>query len=247
MLKIKPPCEITRTPQSITEHYKAHDWKNFTLYYSIPCLDGLMPKKYIQHWHLFVYGLKIFLQPTVSDHDFQLAKRSIYKFVEEIESLYGKHFMRYNVHLLLHIPMFIKLYGPLWVWSAFPPEHFNGVIKKLFYGTQYIPQQISKCFSRLRHVKNNSSVFNDKRSNKIATDMFTELMNECRVKNCIEYGDKLRNFRKGKRKTLTLTEKIIFEQAIGETVQEKCKSYQRLIYKNILFHTITYKRLKKKK
>ncbi|KYN18658.1 hypothetical protein ALC57_09026 [Trachymyrmex cornetzi] len=48
---IQPPCEITRIPQSITKRsqWKASEYKNFLLYYSLICLDGLLPKKYVKH------------------------------------------------------------------------------------------------------------------------------------------------------------------------------------------------------
>lgn len=45
LLQIKPPCEITRTPRSITErkYWKGSEWRNFLLYYSVVCLQNLMP------------------------------------------------------------------------------------------------------------------------------------------------------------------------------------------------------------
>ena len=63
-----------------------------------------MRKKYYHHWFLFVFGLHIFLQPEISDEDFRLAKKAFNKFVNLIEPLYGKKFMKFNVHLLTHIP-----------------------------------------------------------------------------------------------------------------------------------------------
>lgn len=154
LLAIKPPCEITRTPQSIINNkYKANDWKYFILYYSVSCLSGLMDNKYYKHWFLFVFSLSIFLKASITDVEFRLAKKALIQFVKEIEKLYGKRFMKYNVHVLLHIPMFVKNYGAIWAWSAFPFEHYNGVIKQLFHGTQCIPEQICKLYHRLQYVK----------------------------------------------------------------------------------------------
>lgn len=62
LLRIKPPCEITRTPQPVGKDYNAHDWRSFILYYSLPCMMNLMPKKYVQHWFLFVLSLTILLR-----------------------------------------------------------------------------------------------------------------------------------------------------------------------------------------
>lgn len=48
---IKPPCEISRIPRSITEKqfWKASEYKNFLLYYSPLCLCNLMRRTYIKH------------------------------------------------------------------------------------------------------------------------------------------------------------------------------------------------------
>ncbi|OXU32000.1 hypothetical protein TSAR_013768, partial [Trichomalopsis sarcophagae] len=159
LLSIRPPTEITRTPRPVADKYKANEWKNFVLYYSIPCLKGIMKTKYIKHWHLFVFGLNLLLKEIISDSDLDLAKAAFEKFVFNVENLYGKEFLKFNVHLLLHIPRFVKNYGALWAWSAFPFENFNGVIKKVFHGTQYVPQQVVKTFQRLRYrlkKRNNS-------------------------------------------------------------------------------------------
>ena len=101
-----------------------------------------MPAIYIKHWFLFVFSLSILLK--ISDIDYQQAKKALYLFVKDVEVLYGSEFMKYNVHLLLHLPDFVKRYGALWAWSAFPPERYDGVLKKLFHGTQCVPQQLAK-------------------------------------------------------------------------------------------------------
>ena len=56
---MKPPSEITRTPNSVKEiqHWKASECKNYLLYYSLPCLMNILPLKYVQHWFLLVYSM----------------------------------------------------------------------------------------------------------------------------------------------------------------------------------------------
>lgn len=45
LTNILPPSEITRIPRSIVQRklFKASEWKNILLYYSLPCLSRLMP------------------------------------------------------------------------------------------------------------------------------------------------------------------------------------------------------------
>ncbi|XP_036143289.1 uncharacterized protein LOC118645713 isoform X1 [Monomorium pharaonis] len=248
MLTIKPPCEVTRTPQSILNYtnYKANDWKNFILYYSLPCLSNLMKQEYIKHWFLFIYGLSIFLKTTITEEEFQLAETALHSFVKNTEMLYGKTFMKYNVHLLLHLPLFIKNYGSLWAWSAFPFEHYNGVLKQLYHGTQFIPQQICKLYYRLKYIQNQSIIFSDARCSTKSKNLYLKLMNECRVKNCIEYEDNLRIFEKPQRLELSVVEKLVIETTLEERINSFALKYYRFIYKNILYHSYDYRRLLKR-
>lgn len=246
LVNAMPPCEITRASAPLDKITKASQWKSLICYYSIPCFEGLMRPKYLKHWFLYVFSLHIYLKDKATDEELQLAKKAIYQFVEEIEGLYGETFMKFNAHILLHIPHFVELYGNLWAWSAFPFEHYNGVIKQLFHGTQCIPEQICKQYHRLRYVKMHSDIFDREDCNYRVQSFYTSLMNQCRIKNCIEYGDSLRLFGKPKNTSLSVVEKIVIEERLQERVKEKCQMFQRFIFKNTLFHSNNYKRLKKR-
>ena len=64
LLNMKPPSELTRCPRSTKERalYKASEWKNFLIYYSLVCYKDLLPKNYYQHCFLFVYSIQIILK-----------------------------------------------------------------------------------------------------------------------------------------------------------------------------------------
>ena len=94
LLRCKPPKEVTRTPQPLDEHYKASEWKNLLIYYSVPCLKGLLPTKYLNHWYLFTYSMTIFLKDIITDEEFISAENALDKFVKDFESLYGLSNMR---------------------------------------------------------------------------------------------------------------------------------------------------------
>ncbi|EFN72341.1 hypothetical protein EAG_12648, partial [Camponotus floridanus] len=133
--EILPPCEITRTPQSVSNisQWKASEFKHFLIYYSMPCLKDLLPLTFYKHWSLLVLP-------------FEKAKRAINKFVKNIEVLYGMELMKFNVHLLLHIPNSVKDFGALWAWSAFPYESYNSVLRNMLHSSQIILQQICKSY-----------------------------------------------------------------------------------------------------
>jgi len=47
-----------------------------------------------------------------------------------------------NVHLLCHLVLQVRNWGPLWSYSCFPFESVNGVIRKLFHGTRDMSEQV---------------------------------------------------------------------------------------------------------
>ena len=119
---------------------------------------------------------------------------------------------RPNVHVLLNIPKFVKNYGALWAWPAFIYETFNGAIKQLFHGGQYVPDQICKPYNCLRYLKNQAHIFSLPDTNKKARITFIKLMNQCNVKNCIKNEEDLKIFGAPVKKNLTTTEKVIIDE-----------------------------------
>ena len=50
--------------------------------------------------------------------------------------------MTMKVHMLRHIPMCVRNFGPLWVFSCFAYESSNGFLKTMVHGTRYIADQV---------------------------------------------------------------------------------------------------------
>lgn len=242
--EICPPCEITRCPENIEDIQKASQWKNFLLYYSMVVLKNILPKKFYDHWFLFVYSAHTLLKPTLSKEEFQSAEKCLIEFHDGIEKLYGKRFMSFNVHTLKHSMKFVKYFGSLWAWSAFPFENYNGVIKKLFHGTQCIPEQICKSYFRLRQIKSKSEIFDKDDCSQKGKNLFIKMMESCEVKNCIRYNDDLKLF-SPKRCDLTELEGNLTKIHYHESVVNVLK-IERFLLKRTLWHARSYRRLKKR-
>lgn len=242
--QISPPCEITRTPQNIENKLKAAELKNFALYYSILVLLGLLPTKYYRHWLLFVRSAHILLKTKVTEQEIQSAEELLIEFHNSIEDLYGKQFMTFNVHTLKHVIKYVRYFGSLWAWSTFCFESYNSVIKSLYHGTQCIADQIFKSYFRLKLIKSLRDVFSREDCCEEARSLFIKLMNECRIKNCIEYNVDLRLFC-CTRYQLSELERNLLEIHFEDVVVNVSRC-DRFVYKNILFHSINYKRLQKR-
>ena len=142
---IKPPSCISRLPRSIIGnfgHLKASELRSFLLFYSLPCLYGLLPDSYFQHYLLLVEAIYILLKHSISMSELTKVSKLLKHFCRRIEELYGGRYETYNVHGLLHLVERVKDLGPLWTHLCFCFENFNGELRHLFHGTQHVEMQI---------------------------------------------------------------------------------------------------------
>ena len=134
---IFPPYFIHRRPRSINsnrQHWKASELRNWLLFYSLPCLKGVFKEPFLTHFSCLVEGTYILLQEGISPADLGRANMLLVAFVKNVEMLYGKRFMSMNVHNILHLPALVEQWGPLWGWSCFAFESYNGDIIKSIHG-----------------------------------------------------------------------------------------------------------------
>jgi hypothetical protein len=152
---VKPPDDIHRLPRSVTDRkfWKAAEYRNFLLIYSPIVLMHVLPLRFYKHWLLFVNGIRLLLELSISFSKLQQSKKCLMKFVTLVSELYGDEQVSYNVHILLHLPDAVADWGPLWSQSAFAYEDAIGKLKRLYHGTQRIPKQIFKYFSVSRSLK----------------------------------------------------------------------------------------------
>ena len=110
--------------------------------YSLTCLKGILSEKYYEHWALFVAAINILLDESITPEMLREAETLLIKFVFYYEIYYGKNYMYYNIHLLLHLIYTVRNWGPLWANNTFSFENQNhlllqknvttGVLNKLY-------------------------------------------------------------------------------------------------------------------
>lgn len=144
LLKIRPPDTFHRMPRSLSllHLYKASEWYVWLLFYSLPTMAEYLPDKYVQHWLLLSKVIYILLGDNISNEDIEEAETLLRLFVSLVEKLYGDRQLTYNVHMLLHLGLCVKRWGPLWAWSAFPFESFNGFLSRIVHGSKHIGQEL---------------------------------------------------------------------------------------------------------
>lgn len=134
LCNIKPPSYVQRRPRSILEHlpyWKASEFKNWLLYYSLFILKDLMALEYFEHFKLLVMSLILLSRNSISPDMLAAASTMLNEFSNRFETLYDGEHMRPNLHQLQHLPDTVKKFGPLWITTCFPMEDLNGKMKYL--------------------------------------------------------------------------------------------------------------------
>ncbi|XP_029175248.1 uncharacterized protein LOC114943728 [Nylanderia fulva] len=254
LLSIKPPTEIRRTPSSIEKRalWKATDWRNFGMYYSLVVLRGILPTKYYEHWFLLVFTLRLLLKENVTKTDIDEAKLSIHKFVELTETLYGPEFLLFNLHLHLHMPRCVKDWGALWDSSAFMYEHGNGILVQLFHGTGSVISQIFKRYELTNFLQKTGPTVFSANTFTPAIDLFGQLVGEeYFVQNAIRENEDLVLFGSSNEFVLTQETSLLIENLLGynfinQNNKIQVSSFKRFIWKHTMFHSTSYARLTKR-
>lgn len=126
------PCRFINRKIIFLDQYKQFKASQFrcVLLYFYPVLDGFLGKKYYNHFRLLASSIYILLQPAISKEDLARTRDNLKKYVEQYQALYGKSKMTMNVHSLSHLADCVENMGPLWAYSLFSFESFNGTLKK---------------------------------------------------------------------------------------------------------------------
>ncbi|KAJ8039117.1 hypothetical protein HOLleu_16736 [Holothuria leucospilota] len=162
LVSIKPPSIVSRVPRPISErkYWKASEWYNWLLFFSLPCLLGVLPQPYLLHLSIFVRAMFLLLQKSISNEDGNMADLLITSFVCKFQLLYGTPSMTFNVHSLTHLAKSVKKWGPLWTHSCFPFESCNGQIKKYLCGNKGIALQAMHKFMLLKALPLYGHIYN---------------------------------------------------------------------------------------
>jgi hypothetical protein len=154
------PAEFSRLPRPLDdiEYYKATKLRAFLLYTGQIILKSNLNKKFYSHFLILVYAIKILMcAETCLFND--LASQLLKQFVKDYSNLYGSHLITYNVHSLIHLPMFVLIHGPLNNFNCFPYENYLYDIKKSIKSIKHPLQEICNRIIEKQNVLYNELPF----------------------------------------------------------------------------------------
>ncbi len=148
LCSIRIPHIFTRSPRSLglRKYWKATEWRNWLLYYSIPCLQDILPTQYLRHWTILVEASFLALKDDISYDEIDRIDQLLNEFVVKTQTLYSASVMTSNVHQLLHYAKAILMFGPAWSRSTFVFEHNNGFLQRLVTAAKGVAMQILNRF-----------------------------------------------------------------------------------------------------
>ena len=233
------PKKFSRTVRSLDDlkFWKASEWSTW-LSISLCVLQGVLPDDFRDHFQLFVHSMLILSSDHVLESQIPEANQMLLDFVKGVADLYGPEFCSFNCHSLTHASSCVRNWGPLYQYSAFQFENFNGILLNLFQGSNNVCMEISNRMNEILAL----TEFAFALPATEATDFFFSLAGNKKFRQNIVKGGNVIFFGDSKRKFLSRSEKIILERE-GVVVSSICCFNSCFVNRN--FYTSQDNRSKK--
>ncbi|KAM7286328.1 uncharacterized protein ISCGN_033212 [Ixodes scapularis] len=236
---IKPPHCITRLPRSIEERgfWKASEWKQWHLFYTLPCLKDILPQLYWRHLCKLSEAVHVLLRDSLTLHDIKRAEELLTAFVGRVETLYEVAAMTFDMHLLLHLGNCVRSLGPLWAHSAFVFEGGNGKLVNLVSAAEGLPQQVVERVVMAQELELLLSMHQlSNRKERVCQGFlsYMPIQNVFRVDDITMLGCE-------RPATVSTSERVALREHCGASV-DMATEYQRCVVNSQVYHSTAYTR-----
>ena len=144
------PSGLGRLPSSISPStfLTAEQWQNWTLYFSIYCLYGLIPPEQLECWRHFVLACRKISEYTLSQDNLVVADTLFVRFCKKVKELYGREALTPNMHMHCHLVSCMQDFGPMRGFWLFPFERYNGILGSQPTNNRSIEIQLMRRFHK---------------------------------------------------------------------------------------------------
>lgn len=188
-----------------------------------------MKTKLYSHFLLLVFAIRILLCLNTCYEYNAIALKFLKKFVIDYGDLYGQQYISYNIHSLIHLPMFTTIHGPLDNFSSFQYEHYLQEIKKTVKCAKYPLQEISNRIKEKQniynqhtnHIHNESSYVFINKINQNIPNPFFDITAQLYQKLILNYSNITINISNEKDKCIMLLDKsLVFVEQIVQPLNQ---------------------------
>lgn len=147
------PREFARRPRSLNEvdRFKATEYRQLLLYTGPVVFRGILSDEIYNHFMLLSVGISLLSNPKYYRSCNRYANDLLVLFVKRSRQLYGKDFVVYNVHGLVHLAADAENHGCLDSISAFPYENYLKSLKNMVRKAEApLPQIVRRLSERQR-------------------------------------------------------------------------------------------------
>ena len=127
---------------------------NWTIYFSIYCLNDLIPKNLVECWRHFVLACCRLCKFQLSQDDLSVADALLLQFCKRVKNLFGVNALTPNMHMHCHVVRCMKDFGPVHSFWLFPFERYNGILGSRPTNNRSVEVQLMRRF----HTDNTFSV-----------------------------------------------------------------------------------------
>ncbi|CAI6373398.1 unnamed protein product [Macrosiphum euphorbiae] len=160
LLSLRPfiPCEFSRKPRGLNDlnRFKATELRQILVYTGQVVFKNILNNNCYKHFMALSIAMNILLTSNMGNY-VKYAQNLLYYFVQTFETLYGKHFMSFNVHGLVHISDDYERFGPLDNIAAFPFENYLKSLKKMIRKHDKPLQQIIRRCNERHFIEGKTS------------------------------------------------------------------------------------------
>lgn len=147
---VQLPAYLGRFPTRIESGstFTAEQWMNWTLYYSVYCLHGLLSSDEMECWRHFVLACRRLCKARITEDDVRIADGLFLLFCKRIKRIYGCRSITPNMHMHCHLADCVKDYGPAHSFWVFSFERYNGLLGNQPNNNRSIEMQLLRRFLR---------------------------------------------------------------------------------------------------
>ena len=143
----------------------------------LPCFGWHSPTAYYLHFCSLSYTLHLLLQESAKKTAVRKTLPLCESFVRDVEILYGRKYVTYNIHLLPHLIPTALDWGLLWANATFIPEGFNGTLNSFVKGTQSVIEQMAHFYMMQTRLRNEAiDVMSKNTLPKVVLEMLHDLL-----------------------------------------------------------------------
>ena len=137
---------LPRKVQSGFSNFKAEQWKNWVLIYSIICFKPILSPPLYSMWLIFVEACSLLCSRVIAKNAISRADLLIHQYCCLFEAEFGKENCYPNLHMHCHMKQCLQDFGPASSFWLFPFERMNGVLGNYHASNHGVEVQLLRKF-----------------------------------------------------------------------------------------------------